>query len=96
MPFLATVALIDIHEEIQGIDNMGARLHGQKTEAIPVLAGGEGQSVAPSLAMASPVAPPWPGAPLDHAGRTGGNVPGLVVCVNGHHGLARPQHEEPL
>jgi hypothetical protein len=24
------------------IDNMGARLHGAKTEAIPVLAGGEG------------------------------------------------------
>jgi hypothetical protein len=41
LTFQTTVALMQLVKKYE-IDNMGARLHGAKTEAIPVLAGGEG------------------------------------------------------
>ena len=41
LAFETTVALMGLMKKYE-IDNMGARLHGQKTEAIPVVAGGEG------------------------------------------------------
>ena len=41
LTFKTTVSLMELRKKYE-LDNMGARLHGQKTEAIPVIAGGEG------------------------------------------------------
>lgn len=41
LAFETNIALMQLMKKYE-IDNMGARLHGEKTEAIPVLAGGEG------------------------------------------------------